>query len=64
MDEYTKARIKDFSNKIKEKMKGGNLFGIPIDENDTDSLVCAAYLIGELEGKSLRREDFLGFRSV
>ena len=37
------------AEKIRKKIDGGNLYGDPIDMTDTNSLIVAAYLLGEKE---------------
>ena len=35
--------IKKHADQIREKIKGGTLYGVPIDMNDTDALLVAAH---------------------
>lgn len=52
-DEMRKAVIKDVAASIRSKMAGGTLYGEPIDLEDADSLILAAYLIGDRDGREI-----------
>lgn len=52
MDEYEQTyrkNIKNFADRLRERAKGSNLYGLPIDENDADMMIMAAYYIGQIE---------------
>lgn len=61
MDEHTKKIIADNATAIREKIKGGQLFGYPIDMDDPDAVLWAAVLQAQQEesSKSARDIDFL-----
>jgi hypothetical protein len=44
-----KVLVKDIADKIKEKVKGGMLYGWPIDLNDPDAVLVAVYFMRERE---------------
>jgi hypothetical protein len=44
-------RIKQEADKIRSRMTGGSLFGLPVDLKDTDSLIFAAYLLGQRDSE-------------
>jgi hypothetical protein len=46
---HHKSYIKEIADGIRKKIRGGRLFGDPIDETDMDSMICAAYMIGKTE---------------
>ena len=41
---------------ILSKMSGGRIYGMPIDENDKDMLIVAAYFLGQTEEANLRNK--------
>lgn len=46
--------IKQHADEIREKIKGGQLYGLPVDMSDMDMLLCAAYLVGRKEGMEFK----------
>ena len=37
---------------VREKIKNGVIYGIPVDANNTEQLLLAAYLLGLQEGRN------------
>jgi len=45
--EMTNEQIKHEADKIRELLRGGSIYGWPIDENDADMMLVAAYYAGQ-----------------
>ncbi len=41
--------ISDFAKEIKKRIEGGKIYGIPVDMNNVDHVIVAAYLVSEME---------------
>ena len=50
-------RIKEEADEVRRKLRGGTLFGHPIDRGDADAIVLAAYLLGRSEVLEGRERD-------
>lgn len=46
MDGVNKESIARQASKIRERITGGNLHGIPVDQSDVDMLIVASYYVG------------------
>ena len=57
MNEHRKQYLKYEADKIREQIKGGTLFGEPIDETDQDAMLFAGYLIGTMADHGLLYGD-------
>jgi hypothetical protein len=54
MEKYIKAICADQADKIREQIKGGTLYGEPIDMNNPDAVLFAAVLMTEQRMLSAR----------
>ncbi len=46
---YIKNTMRQEADKVREKLEGGKVFGVPIDFDDEDMLLIAAYWIAKQE---------------
>lgn len=56
MYEAQLLQIEDAAKDIKERMKGGRIYGVLVDElldHNIDGMIVAAYWIGKLDGEKL-----------
>ena len=47
VSEHIKAAIKDQADEIRKEIKMTSLFGVPLDMDDLDSMIVAAYFAGK-----------------
>jgi hypothetical protein len=51
LNEYKFKVIKEKADQVRQRLVGGNLYGAPIDTNNIDQMIVAAYCLGQLEGR-------------
>jgi hypothetical protein len=49
MDETSKAIVHKAVVELKKRAKEGTIFGYPVNEQDTEQLIFAAYLMGQVD---------------
>jgi hypothetical protein len=47
LNDYAKAAIKNYADRIREDIQAGTLFGAPLDMDDLDSAIVAAFCAGK-----------------
>ena len=53
----TEKYVKKMADEIRRKISGGSLLGNPVDENDMDAMIVAAYHIARGEKAQSRAMD-------
>jgi hypothetical protein len=54
-DTMSEGTIKEQAEKIREKLKDGSIFGVPIDSSNNDALLVAAYYMGQRDSIKLKQ---------
>ena len=65
MDEGLRKAIDNRYDEISKRLKGGRIYGIPIDTTDAKMMVVAAFTVGqtgEMERNSSRQEKLRALR--
>jgi hypothetical protein len=45
-EEFAERAIKELADDVRAKIKGGTIYGIPVDMENPDHLIAATYAIG------------------
>lgn len=56
-DDWARGEIDHLYEHILDKLKGGTLYGVPMDATDMKWMVAAAYLTGENEMRVQHRQE-------
>lgn len=46
MSEHYEDLIREIANMVREQIDGGTIYGVPVDMNNLDHVIAAAYLYG------------------